>query len=76
MPLTEEQMEAVDFNSLPWVQEWEAGCAANDRLKEMIHRQNYTRTIGKLTICWFDLWTNKYGLEISWNARKILQIGF
>jgi len=32
--------------------------------------------IKNLSICWFDEWTNSYGLEIFWGEKELLRIGF
>lgn len=49
----------------------------------MLTRGLHSLRIGKLTVCWRDAWTGKYGLELSlseWPARsphrRKIEIGF
>lgn len=32
--------------------------------------------LGRLSVCWRDLWERKWGLEVAWGQRVILSVGF
>lgn len=32
--------------------------------------------VGKLTVCWRDAWTGRFGLEVGWDYGRALALGF
>lgn len=32
--------------------------------------------VGKLCVTWFDMWKQKWGLEVGWNGKTFMSRGF
>lgn len=31
---------------------------------------------GSFSVCWLDLWEGKWGLEVAWGSRALIDWGF